>query len=64
MLILVMNGEIGRYEGIRFVEQTNIASESWTNSLSDAIYFFGDDAVAEGIVVPEEIRAKDRKSVV
>ncbi len=51
-------GEIGRYEGIRFFTQTNVASEGWTNSKSDAAYFFGADTVTEGVVVPEEVRAK------
>lgn len=55
---MILNGEIGRYEGMRFVEQTGIASESWSNGLSDAVYFFGDDTVAEGIAVPEELRGK------
>jgi len=55
---MILNGEIGRYEGMRFVEQTGIATESWSNSLSDAVHFFGDDTVAEGISVPEELRGK------
>jgi hypothetical protein len=55
---MIMHGEMGRYEGIRFVEQTNVASEGWTNSKSDAVFFFGADTVAEGIVIPEEIRGK------
>ena len=55
---MIMNGEVGRYEGIRFIEQTNIASEGWTNAASDAAFFFGEDTVAEGIVIPEEIRGK------
>lgn len=55
---MILNGEIGRYEGVRFIEQTNIASEGWTNSKSDAAYFFGEDTVAEAIVIPEEIRGK------
>lgn len=55
---VIMNGEKGRYEGIRFVEQTGIASQSWTNSLSDEIFFFGADTVAEAFSVPEEIRGK------
>jgi len=55
---MIMHGERGRYEGIRFVEQTNIASESWTNAKSDAVFFFGADTVAEGIVIPEEVRGK------
>jgi N4-gp56 family major capsid protein len=55
---VVMNGEKGRYEGIRFVEQTNIASEAWTNALSDGIFFFGADTVVEAFAIPEEIRGK------
>lgn len=55
---LIYNGEVGRYEGIRFVEQTNIVSEAWTNSKSDPVYFFGADTVAEAIVEPEQIRGK------
>jgi len=39
---MILNGAIGRhYEGIMFYEQTAIASEAWTNSKSDAAYFFG-----------------------
>ncbi len=55
---VIMNGEKGRYEGIRFVEQTNVASAAWTNSLSDEIFFFGADTVVEAISIPEEIRGK------
>ena len=55
---VIMNGEKGRYEGIRFVEQTNIASEAWTNGLSDAIFFFGADTVVEAFSIPEEVRGK------
>jgi hypothetical protein len=43
---------------VRFVMQTNIASEAWSNGKSDAAYFFGADTVLEGVVVPEEIRGK------
>lgn len=67
---MIYNGEIGKYEGTRFIEQTNvpkgiynggnyISSASftkWTNSLSDWAFFFGEDTVAEAIVVPEEMR--------
>lgn len=53
---VIMNGEKGRYEGIRFCEQTNIASEGWTKS--DGIFFFGGDTVVEAFAVPEEIRGK------
>ena len=58
---LIMNGEIGRYENTRFIEQTNVAKETgqWTtNGKSNWAYFFGADTVAEGIVVPEEMRGK------
>ncbi len=55
---LIYNGEIGKYEGIRFVEQTSVASAGWANGLSDQAFFFGADTVAEGIVLPEEIRGK------
>lgn len=53
---MILNGEIGRYESVRFVEQTNIAKQTFTNGLSNWAYFFGNDTVAEGIVIPEEMR--------
>lgn len=52
----VMEGEKGRYEGIRFVTQTNIASEG--KAKSDAAYFFGADTVTEAVAVPLELRGK------
>jgi len=55
---LIMNGEIGRYENVRYVEQTNIAKSGWVNAQSDWIFFFGNDTVAEAIAVPEEMRGK------
>lgn len=64
---LIMNGEIGRYENVRYVEQTNIVKgrstdgltgTAWTNGKSDWIFFFGNDTVAEAIAVPEEMRGK------
>ena len=70
---LIMNGEIGRYENVRYIEQTNIAKGigstgiatasggdmvQWTNVQSDWIFFFGNDTVAEGVAVPEEMRGK------
>lgn len=73
-LRMIMNGEIGRYENVRFVEQTWIpkggaadsttynpdtnTSDPWDNGLSDWSFFFGEDTVVEGIAVPEEMRAK------
>lgn len=55
---MIYNGEIGKYEGVRFIEQTNIPTEKWKNGKSDWAYFFGEDTVAEGIVIPEEMRGK------
>jgi len=64
---MIMNGEVGRYEGVRFIEQTHIdkgyigstaADATWTNAKSDWCVFFGEDTVAEAIAVPEEIRGK------
>jgi N4-gp56 family major capsid protein len=52
----IMNGEKGRYEGIRYVEQTGIAATSST--LSDDMFFFGADTVVEAFAIPEEIRGK------
>jgi N4-gp56 family major capsid protein len=73
-LKMIMNGEIGRYENVRYVEQTNIpkggaansttfseftnTADAWDNLLSDWVFFFGEDTVAEAIAVPLEIRAK------
>jgi N4-gp56 family major capsid protein len=64
---LIMNGEIGRYENVRYIEQTNIpkgtgtdgvTTTAWTRGNSDWIFFFGNDTVAEAIAVPEEMRGK------
>lgn len=55
---MIANGEIGRYESTRFVEQTNIAKEGWVNGKSNQAHFFGADTVAEGIAIPEEMRGK------
>jgi hypothetical protein len=71
---MIMNGEIGRYESMRYVEQTNIpkggaadstthnmftrTADAWNGGYSDWIYFFGEDTVAEAIAVPEEMRGK------
>lgn len=64
---LIMNGEVGRYENTRYVEQTNIAkgtgtdgitTTAWVNGKSDWIFFMGNDTVAEAIAVPEEMRGK------
>ena len=61
---MIMNGEIGRYDGIRFVRQTHVAAgqvgtatAAWTNGLSSWMVFTGEDAMIEGCAIPEEIRA-------
>jgi N4-gp56 family major capsid protein len=62
---MIMNGEIGRYDGVRFIEQTfkakgsiGTAATAWAQGLSDWVVFFGEDTVAEAVAVPEEIRGK------
>jgi hypothetical protein len=73
-LTFIFNGECGRYEGVRFIEQNFIpkggaadtttfdpwsqTADAWNNGLSSWAYFFGGDTVTEAIVIPEEIRAK------
>jgi len=56
----IMNGEMGKYRNVRFVEQTYIAGTGTftANAASDDAYFFGEDTVAEAIAVPEEMRGK------
>jgi N4-gp56 family major capsid protein len=64
---LIMNGEIGRYENVRYVEQTSVVKgistdgatgTGWSQNKSDWIFFFGNDTVAEAIATPEEMRGK------
>ena len=64
---LIFNGEIGRYENVRYTEQTNVSKgitstgssgTAWTGAVSDWIFFMGEDTVMEGVVTPEEMRAK------
>jgi N4-gp56 family major capsid protein len=51
------NGEIGQYYGCRFVEETNILKNTLGSGAVDGeAVFFGNDAVREGIVIPEDIR--------
>ena len=54
----IVDGEKGRYDGVRFVDQTNIETAAWANGKSNDAYFFGDDVAAECCVIPEEIRGK------
>jgi len=71
---MIMNGEIGRYDNLRFTEQTQIpkggaadsttwnaytkTADAWNKAASDWIFFMGEDTVAEAIAVPEEMRGK------
>lgn len=55
---MLLHGEIGRHDNMRFVEQTNVPSAGWTAGLSDTIFFCGEDTVAEAVAVAEEIRGK------
>ncbi len=48
-------GEVGKYYGCRFIEETNVLSNT-LNSLYGEAVFFGSDAVREGVVIPEELR--------
>ncbi len=73
-VVKIYNGEIGRYEGTRFVEQNFIpkggavdsttydpytgTADAWNNAKSSWAFFFGGDTVNEAMVIPEEIRAK------
>lgn len=70
----IFNGEIGRYDGCRFITQTNVPEggaidsttfdaydaigDAWNNAKSSWAFYFGGDTVKEAVVQPEEIRAK------
>jgi|SRR5579864_1001257 len=55
----LFTGEIGRYYGVRFVEETHYLSNSLgTTTYNGSAVFFGADPVVEGIVVPLEMRMK------
>ena len=66
---MIRNGETGRFEGVRFIEQTYRAkggsatgmgtpAGAWTNGKSDWVMFLGADTVAEAVAIPEEVRGK------
>jgi N4-gp56 family major capsid protein len=70
----IIRGEIGRYESVRFIEQTYIpkggaadsgtwsahtkTADAWNNAKSSWAFFFGEDTVAEAVAVPIEMRGK------
>lgn len=56
------NGEIGRIEGVRFVESNNtnaLSGTLGTGSVLGEAVFFGDDPVAMASVMDPELRAKE-----
>lgn len=66
----IINGEVGRLYGVRFVKDGfatrytysatagTATAKSWTNSLSLEAYMFGSPTVREAVVIPEEVRMK------
>ena len=70
----IYSGEIGSYEGMRFIRQTFVVkggaddstsfnvrtstSDAWNNNKSDWMFSLGADAVKEVVAIPEEIRGK------
>jgi N4-gp56 family major capsid protein len=56
----VLNGEVGRYYGCRFIETNHgMDATNFTLGHSSEAYFFGADTVIEAIAVPEEVRIKE-----
>ena len=70
---MIYSGEIGRYEGVRFVTQNFIpkggandsttfdpytkTADAWNNAKSSWALFFGGDTVNEAMCIQEEVRA-------
>lgn len=55
----IFNAEVGKYYTVRFVEETNVLSNSiGLSSIHGEAVIFGDDAVKEVVAIPEEIREK------
>ena len=52
-------GEVGRMHGVRFIEETNYLLDTMgTGGNYGEAVLFGAESVMEGIVTPEEVRAK------
>lgn len=53
-------GEVGMYEGVRFIEQVNGMDDTIGAALTykGEALFFGDDPIVEGVAIPPEIRSK------
>ena len=68
----LLNGQIGRYFGVRFIQDTfatrftydstarTATAKSWTGGYSLDAYLFGSPTVREAIVIPEQIRRKEK----
>ncbi len=57
-----INGEIGSYYRCRFVRDNSTTMDNSIGTSATAggeAYFFGDDAVMEGVAIPEEIRYEE-----
>lgn len=53
----LFRGEVGQYYGCRFVEETNVLTNTnGSGSVFGEAIYFGADSVREGVVVPEDIR--------
>jgi len=54
----LFSGEVGRYYGCRFVEETNVLNSLVDTSYKGEAVFFGADPMVEAVAVAEEMRAK------
>lgn len=55
----LLNGEVGNFYGVRFVEETGYFSNTiGSGSIRGQAVFFGSDNVYEAVCEPEQIRAK------
>ncbi len=52
---IFFNGEVKQFYNTRYVEETNVLSNSLAGGLGELV-MFGWDPVVEGIVIPEELR--------
>jgi N4-gp56 family major capsid protein len=52
----LFTGEIGKYNNVRFIEETNALDNSVGGSNYGEAVFFGDDSVLEAVAIPEEVR--------
>lgn len=54
----LIRGEVGSYAGFRFVEETNVLSDTiGTQTYNSEVIIIGDDAVVEAMAMPETIKS-------